>query len=231
MILNTLLTLGLCANFSFGVPIANDKAGSLSSVQAIGGFSFEGTSTKDTTHSSSLVERGGGGSVLNVMADLMAGGEQSSYTDQNFGAETIMAFIAAYNTQDAQAAANLTTDDFIRYSSTTSKPMNKNDWIQMWVGFDRAFPDETWDLKSLKVSGNKITIDVVETGTFKEKWTLNDGHVIAPTGKGYTNNSTIEFSMNEKGKKIKSYQQKTGNGFLAVGIEMSDLIAIGKNGF
>lgn len=173
----------------------------------------------------------GGGSVLNMMVDLMTGGEEFVYIDNSPAAQTVKAFLAAYNSQDAQSAAKLTTPDFIRYSSTTSKPMNKNDWIQMWVGFNHAFPDEKWDLKSLDVSGNKVNIEVVETGTFEKNWVLSDGYVIQPTGKRYINNSTIELTMEEGGRRIKSYQHTKGNGFLAVGIGIRDLIAIRRNGY
>jgi predicted ester cyclase len=231
MVFYTLLIRGFLANLSFGASIPHDKAESTAPVQSINSWLTEVPEIIHTSQSSTPMEQGGYRSVLNVMADLMAGGQQPSYADEAPGANTIRAFVDAYNKRDAQAAARLTTNDFIRYSSTTSQPMNRNDWIRMWVGFDRAFPDERWDIRTLKVTGNKVTIEVVETGTFRKKWVLNDGHVIEPTGKGYMNNSTIVFTMDEEGRKIKSYQQTTGNGFLAVGIGMNDLIAIGKNGF
>jgi ketosteroid isomerase-like protein len=145
-------------------------------------------------------------------------------------ADTVRAFVAAYNRQEAAAAQALTTPDFTRYSITTTKPMNRGRWRQMWEGFVAAFPDERWEVRSLRSCGNGVYLRVVERGTFRRPWVFPDGTVVEPTGRGYTSDSVILFHLDEQ-HLITSYLQLTTPGFLAVGLTRAAISAILRNGF
>ncbi|OZC83488.1 hypothetical protein CH282_16210 [Rhodococcus sp. 06-418-1B] len=143
---------------------------------------------------------------------------------------TIAQYLAAYNDLDIQRASALTTEDFTRYSSTTAGPMEKAQWADMWVRFNRAFTDEHWDLVSVRNCGDTVALHVIETGTFQQPWIFPDGYVELPTGRAYRANSAIVFRLDES-RKITSYTQFTTPDFLGVGLTAGAVAAIVRNGY
>lgn len=144
---------------------------------------------------------------------------------------TVKAFADAYSHQDPDTAIALTTPDFVRYSATTPKPMNRADYYNMFKSFDAAFPDERWEVKSLVACGQQVTLQVIERGTFLYPWVMADGYVAQPTGRSYTNVSVIQFQIDPATNLIKSYLQITALGFLTVGLTPEDMLHIVASGY
>jgi steroid delta-isomerase-like uncharacterized protein len=138
--------------------------------------------------------------------------------------EIMRKYISAYNKQDVDALAAFVADDFGRFSNSTRRwgPMSKEEWVDMSVRFDAAFPDVKWEVISMIASGDTVAIEVIETGTFKNPWAM-PGITIQPTGKSYTSRNSLFFQFNKDGL-IQNYRQYTNNSdFLRVGIKPENI--------
>lgn len=136
--------------------------------------------------------------------------------------ETLLAFIEAYNKQDADGLCDLMAIDFNRVSGSTKwKHMSKEMYRDMSRRWNEAFIDSKWELIDVLENGNTIVAEFFECGKFVKPYAINDNHVMQPNGKEYTARATVWFTFNQLGQ-IHTYRYYSDGGF---GAAYGDVIA------
>jgi predicted ester cyclase len=98
--------------------------------------------------------------------------------------ETLEEFVRTYNLHDREANHALISPSFVRYGLTTGwQPMGFDSYKDIFEPFKAAFPDFKWELTNVVASGDWVSAQIIETGTFK-----------APSPTGPTSSSNPQAS-------------------------------------
>lgn len=103
-------------------------------------------------------------------------------------AQTVQAFIDAFQAGDFDTAKSMLSDDF-QFSGPVPEPMNGQQWMGIASIMKAAFPDINYNLNVLGAKGNKVRISTQLTGTHTGDFDLSmmGMGVIPATGKAFSN--------------------------------------------
>lgn len=118
--------------------------------------------------------------------------------------EVVRRFVAAMG-QDVEGMFACLAPDFVRCGSETGWfPMAKATYRRMAENFQQPFPDCRWEATQVLVDGRRVAIELVESGTFSQPWTIR-GVTVEPNGVRYEMHGATFFQVDEDGL-ISSYR-------------------------
>jgi predicted ester cyclase len=99
---------------------------------------------------------------------------------------------------DLETMAACLDDDYLRYGVETGwQPMTKTTYMAMAENFVVPFPDCRWEITDLVADGRRIAVQLVESGTFTEPWTVGDV-TIQPNDVRYEMRGAVFFTVNDR---------------------------------
>jgi ketosteroid isomerase-like protein len=138
----------------------------------------------------------------------------TEHTPRNEAEAVVLRLAAAMSARDLDAVDACLADDFVRYGEETSwEPMPKTAFRAMGENFTVPFPDYAWEITEMVSDGNRVAVQLIETGTFIHPWDLR-GRIIQPTNTKYVLHGAIFFTMNEDNL-IQAYTYIHDSGFVA----------------
>ncbi|MEB4211754.1 ester cyclase [Mycobacterium sp. 94-17] len=100
--------------------------------------------------------------------------------------ETFDEFVRAYNAHDRAATHACFSHEFVRYGLTTGwKPMGWDSYKGIFDPYLVAFPDFRFEVISAFASGEWVSSEVWEYGTFEADYAYRPDFVIPHTGESY----------------------------------------------
>jgi hypothetical protein len=100
--------------------------------------------------------------------------------------ERVALRFAAAMGADPKAMYDLLADDFVRLGEETLwQPLGKANYVAMSDNFLSAFTDVSWRVVEMLSDGNRVVLQIVETGTFSRPWVIGNVEV-APNDRPYS---------------------------------------------
>jgi predicted ester cyclase len=125
-------------------------------------------------------------------------------TEEAAAGAVVRRFVAAMG-QDVEAMFECLSADFVRYGSETGWfPMSKETYRRMAENFQPPFPDCRWEATQVLVDGQRVAVELVESGTFLHPWTIG-GVTVEPNDVRYEMHGAAFFQVDESGL-ISSYR-------------------------
>ncbi len=135
-----------------------------------------------------------------AMAELEAMKAQAEVEEQNEA--LIKRFIEELNKGNTEIINELYAPDYVYYiPSRRTKPMSREETIEMFKMLQKAFPDISWSMEELIATEDKVIIRVIERGTHEGEFMG-----IHATGNKYET-SEISISRIENGKIVEQREE------------------------
>jgi len=100
--------------------------------------------------------------------------------------ETVALRFAAAMGADPGAMRDLLAEDFVRYGEETLwQPLGKANYVAMSENFLVPFPDVSWRVVEVLSDGDRVALEIVESGTFSRPWVIGDVE-ISPNDRAYS---------------------------------------------
>jgi predicted ester cyclase len=99
---------------------------------------------------------------------------------------------------DLPTMAACLDDGYLRYGVETGwQPMTKTMYMAMADNFVVPFPDCRWEITDLVADGRRVAVQLIESGTFTEPWTVGDV-TVPPNGVRYEMRGAVFFTVNDR---------------------------------
>jgi predicted ester cyclase len=99
---------------------------------------------------------------------------------------------------DLETMAACLDDGYVRYGVETGwQPMSKATYMAMADNFVVPFPDCRWEITDLLADGRRVAVQLIESGTFTEPWTVGDV-TVSPNGVRYEMRGAVFFTVNDR---------------------------------
>jgi len=117
--------------------------------------------------------------------------------EQAAAVEVVERFAGAMS-HDLETMAACLDDGFLRYGVETGwQSMSKSTYMAMADNFVVPFPDCRWEITDLVADGRRVAVQLIESGTFTEPWTVGDV-AVAPNGVRYEMRGAVFFTVNDR---------------------------------
>jgi ketosteroid isomerase-like protein len=124
---------------------------------------------------------------------------------------------------DIEAIASDMAEDCRRFGEPSWMVIGKDDYIVAYRKYLTSFSDYRLEILNVVESGDTVVFEGIESATFSAPYALQDGRVIQPNGKSYTDRVCTWIDVNEDGKisEIRAYIPSTRGEFMANAIAES----------